>query len=219
MQVMKPAQASPRARTTADARSSFQLVTQERDERMFLPVSTQVSYLVERRGGPALTLRRPARPVLALEPVQVEGRPRLLVLQPGAPGLQRSNGAASSKGPRAPRPRMRLNGQPLPPVAILRVRDRLRVGPRTFHVTAFRAGGAVAPAPAQLGVPCGVCRLPLTQETLVHACECGVLLHLEGEPIPVEERLECALVGDACPSCESALMLEGGHVWLPEVDA
>ncbi len=198
-----PAQAAP---PSVSARS-FQLVIESAPtasppaaaEMPFLAVPTRVSFLVQRKGVPALSTRRPARPTVAFEPVVVGSRPRLLALQAG-PG------------------RVRLNGLKMPPVALLQVRDQLQVDVTgTLHVTELRSGGAVPPSPAQVGTPCGVCRLPVTAQSRVYVCQCGVLLHLEGAPIPAEDRLECALVGDTCPSCTTEIVSEGGHVWLPEL--
>ena len=140
----------------------------------------------------------PAAGALVLEPVTVGGRARLLLLTPA--GLH-----------------ARLNGAAVPALALLEVGDQLQLGGRAvLHVTEYRRAGAVSPPAKLVGSPCGVCRLPLTAETTVHICRCGLPLHLEGPPKPESERLECALFGD-CPTCGSEVRTEGGHAWLPEL--
>lgn len=132
------------------------------------------------------------------EPVKVAGRARLLLLSPA--GLH-----------------ARLNGAAVPALALLRVGDQLQLDGRVvLHLTEYRRAGAVSPSAELVGSPCGVCRLPLTAETSVHICSCGLPLHLEGPPKPESERLECALFGD-CPSCGSEVRRESGHVWLPQL--
>jgi len=165
-----------------------------------LEVPAGVSYLAPAREPLALVTRKPRTPAFVFEPLragdQEGGRARLLLLTPA--GL-----------------RARLNGSAVPRLALLKVADQLQLDARAvLHVTEYRRAGAVSVTPELVGNPCGVCRLPLTAETTVVVCTCGLPLHLEGPPKPAGERLECALLG--C-SCGAEVRLESGHVWEPEL--
>ena len=167
-----------------------------------LEVPSGVSHLDLGAEPLALAPHAPAKPALALEPIEATAtagvRSRLVLLTP-------------------PELRLCLNGLPLPAVALLVVGDQLQLDTRAIlHVTEVREAGASAPSPALVGSPCGVCRLPLTADTAVLICGCGLPLHLEGPPKPKGERLECALIGD-CPSCGAEIKPDGGPVWLPEL--
>ena len=177
--------ACPGARTVADL--------------PLLEVPAGVTHLAPTREPLALVRRRPRAAAVVLEPLQVGGRSRLLLLTPTSL-------------------RARLNGQAAPIVALLRVGDQLQLDARAIlHVTEYRGAGAVSPSPELVGSPCGVCRLPLTAETSVYICGgCGLPLHLEGPPKPESDRLECALFGD-CPSCGTEVRTASGLVWLPEL--
>jgi hypothetical protein len=164
-----------------------------------LALGASVMHLELGRQALALTEAAPRGPALLLEILPPGGSARLLCLPPRSA-------------------RLRLNGRPAPPVALLELGDELQVGGFTVYVSEHLGGGAV-PVPAELvGSPCGLCRLPFAAGTDVARCRCGEVLHLEGPPKPEAERLECALLGD-CPTCSRPLKLAGGWAWLPEVDA
>ena len=168
-----------------------------------LPLPAGVAFAVMSRGSLELFDEPPGIPVppenaatLLLEPVELGGRRLLLVATVG--GLT-----------------PRLNGAPAPVVALLDVKDHLRVGDAAVWVSEYLES-LPGPPPAELvGKPCGLCRLPVEASSAVYRCDCGVLLHLEGEDRPAETRLECALVGD-CPNCGTAVRLDRGPVWTPD---
>jgi hypothetical protein len=164
-----------------------------------LEVPSGVLHLVPTKSPLRLVSRKPRLAACVFEAVEVGGRARLLLVTP--PGL-----------------RVRLNGQAVPLVVLLKVGDQLQLDARAIlHVTEYRGAGAIRPGIELIGSPCGVCRLPLVAETQVYICGgCGLPLHLESAPKPEAERLECALFGD-CPSCGAEVKTSSGHVWLPEL--
>jgi len=179
-----------------------------------LAVPAGISFLVPSRGEVSLVSRRPEDAALVLEPVQVDGRARLLLLATGGGEPEQLLGAdaATLSG----RLRARLNGHAAPVLALLKVGDQLQLDAQVVvHVTEYREAGASRPTPELVGKPCGVCRVPLTAETSVYLCSCGLPLHLEGPPKPESDRMECALLG--CPSCGASVRQEGEHVWVPEL--
>ena len=189
--------------------SRFQLFVEELGENVarrtveelpLLDVPAGISHLDPAADTLEVAHGSPQGPAFVLEPVEASGRRRLLLLAP--PGL-----------------RARRNGLPVPAVALLDVGDQLQLDARAvLHVTELREGGAVPPPSSLVGQPCGVCRLPLLADTTVVICGCGLPLHLEGPPKPVEDRLQCGLLaGGECPSCTAPIRPEGGRVWLPEL--
>src|SRR5215469_17030556 len=140
----------------------FHLIA-EGAERLGVPPG--VSYLqADAAGGVRLLGKAPGKgaPACAVEPVG--GRtPQLLLLNPA--------GA-----------RVRVNGQPAPPVALLNVRDQVQLGSApALHVTTYHAA-RVGPTPeGLLGKECPVCRAPLAATTVYVCPGCGAALHCEGE--------------------------------------
>ncbi len=167
-------------------------------ERLGVPHG--VSYL---QVGPAawvrLLAKAPAKgePACAVEPVG--GREPLLLLLSAA-------GA-----------RVRVNGQPAPPVALLGVKDQVQVGGGPLlHVTAYHAA-RVGPAPeGLLGRECPVCRVPLAATTVYVCPGCGAALHCEGEE-KGPDRLECARLSSECPACRAPVVMQEGWAYLPEL--
>ncbi len=152
---------------------------------------------------PEFTSASPAsgREIGLLEPVDTAFGPRLLFL------VSRAFGRG-----------LRLNGQPLPRVALLRDGDRIAApGGRSFGVALFRRP-SVGPAGAPLsGRECPVCRTALAESTSVFRCPCGAAIHLDaaGEN-PAAEALECARLASECPICTRAIVLEAGYASDPE---
>ena len=179
----------------------FHLLASRREEntRDVVHVPERVTYLV--RDSLAPRARKPARKsALRLEPIECDGERALLASVSPAPGT---------------RLRVRRNGLPLPPVAVLHAGDELFVGDGApLLVTEYRRPRVETPTGRLLEQDCGLCRLRLTRETRVLVHKCGVALHLEPETTPEEERLVCATAGD-CPSCGRPVETEEGYTWLP----
>jgi hypothetical protein len=133
---------------------------------------------------------------LWLEPIRLD-RPTLLLVAP--PGLS-----------------LRVNGRAAARLELLDVGDQIQLGELLLHVTRRRHVDVGPPAVEHLSKRCGVCRLPIREDTevIVHDA-CGSVLHLEPESRPASERLACALLG--CPSCDAPVSLGSGYVWLPEL--
>jgi hypothetical protein len=165
-----------------------------------LGVPGGVSYLQAGASGPPrLLAKAPAKgePACALEAVG-GARPQLLLLSPGDA-------------------RVRVNGQPAPPVALLGVKDQVQLGGGPLlHVTAYHAA-RVGPTPAdQVGRECPVCRAPLAATTVYVCPGCGTALHCEVED-KGPDRLECARLTSECPTCRAPVVLEAGWAYLPEL--
>ena len=134
---------------------------------------------------------------LRFEPLSVDGRPALLMLQ--------ANGVE-----------VRVNHRPSPRIALLAVGDQLQIGDAVLHLTRYREFSVGPPSPELLGRCCEVCRVPFDENTCVYIHDCGQPLHLEPESKPAEDRLECALLGD-CPNCREPISLTSGYSYLPEL--
>ncbi len=115
---------------------------------------------------------------------------------------------------------IRLNGLPAPIAAPLALADEIALDAGlTLHVSRFHRATAMAPPPSLVGKICSVCMVPFSTETRVLLCaHCGESLHLEGEEIPSDRRLECARLG-ACPTCHNDLPEEDGLVYWPKDDS
>jgi hypothetical protein len=151
--------------------------------------------------APRLVKRRPrvGRPALCFEPVSAGGRDLLLMAGGDAAGT-------------------RVNGLPAPPLATLGIRDEIRVGrERILHLSALRSPHIGPPASDRVGEECPVCRVEFREDTVVYTCSCGQPLHLEGEEVPEDDRLQCALTARACVVCRRFVRLEGGYEYVPEV--
>jgi hypothetical protein len=161
-------------------------------------VPAGVCHLAVAEGRPHVS-DRPGPATLALEAVSAFGQDRLLAVAPA-------------------RGHARCNGQPLPRVVLLGVRDQLQLGDALLHVTLFHRPH-VGPAPADiLGRECPLCRVALVAGTTVYVCpHCGTALHCEGEDRPADERLECARLTSACPACDRPVVLSAAYAFYPEV--
>jgi hypothetical protein len=165
-----------------------------------LSVPAGVSYLTVAPGeAPRLEDSPPSSGGLALEAVGSRGQDHLLIVSP-----------ADHPG--------RCNGQPLPRLALLAVKDQLQLGDFLLHVTLFHRP-RLGPPPADfVGRECPVCRLAITPQTRIFICpHCDTPLHCEGEDRPKDERLECVYLGSECPTCHRALVLQEGYAYFPEV--
>jgi hypothetical protein len=160
-----------------------------------LALPAGVGYLHFEGEQPVVTEEAPAEPAVVLEPVRAGSLPRLLLVVPEGR-------------------RVRVNGQPVPRVALLGVRDQLQIdaGP-ILHVTLHHRPQVGPPTGDRLGQECPVCRGPLTAETTAYVCpSCGIGLHAEGE-----DGLDCVNVGSECPACGAAVTMTAGYAYFPEL--
>jgi hypothetical protein len=166
-----------------------------------LYVPAGVSYLTVAPGGAPQLARQPPTggDAFALEPVSSHGQDHLLIVSPAHEPA-------------------RCNGQSLPRLALLAVKDQLQLGDHLLHVTLFHRP-RLGPPPADfLGRECPVCRLAVVAETRIFICpHCDTPLHCEGEDKPKDQRLECVYLGSECPTCRRPVVLQEGYAYLPEV--
>ena len=165
--------------------------------------SSGVAYLAKRAGKPPEVLpQAPEEPAQAsvLETVRYERQTYLTMLPAGE---------------------FRLNGLPLPPVAILRVGDQLRVGGRwLLHVSRFTRPH-IGPTPEEfVGKQCSNCRLEFEATTVTYICpNCGTPVHCESEATKTSEELgplECARLMSHCHHCHQRIDLKERYEYVPE---
>lgn len=202
----------PDAATSGIAESGFELLYASgagregavATEWESLPLAPGVTYVALPTTSAAVPVRssrrrsKAAGAQVVMEPLSIDGRPRLLAIAP--PAL-----------------RLRINGLPAPGIAVLRLGDELHVGGGpSLYVTEYRRPRIEVPSGELLERSCEVCRLPLTAETRVYLCSsCGSPLHLEGPERPPDVRLQCARMGD-CPGCGTPVSTASGYAWRPE---
>jgi len=116
---------------------------------------------------------------------------------------------------------VRRNGLPMPPVAILRVGDALRVdGEWVLHVSRFTRPH-VGPPPAEfLGKPCSYCRIEFAPATITYVCpHCGAPFHCESEATASNKELgplECARLMSECHHCRQPIAIEPRYEYVPQ---
>lgn len=146
----------------------------------------------------------PSSPIgkgIVLEPIELQHRRYLLMLQDGAASVGHT---------------VRHNGQTAWPVTLLRVKDEVRTAAGTFFVSSRRGESVFAPQKEHLGILCPLCTVPIQEDTLLFACSCGALLHCEDESRPEAQRLECARMLSTCPKCRQPIDFGTGLEWEPE---
>jgi hypothetical protein len=169
------------------------------DEReLVVPATPSWLAPARRSGAPPRIVRRTQRAsksAIALEELDVGGRPALL--------------AAFPRGTRA-----RLNGAPAPRLALLRAGDALLLpGGAQLRLALWCTPVRGPAAPEQIGVPCAICRVAFTSEATVLACAaCGALVHDENAGIAGGEPLTCASYAGACPGCTRRLQTQEGYI-------
>jgi len=85
-------------------------------------------------------------------------------------------------------------------------------------VTLFNKVTIGPPTENEIGEECRFCRTKIISGKRVYTCHsCGRPLHLEEEEKPESERLQCALLCTACPTCETPILREQGYSYLPEL--
>jgi hypothetical protein len=163
-----------------------------------LEVQADPSFLIlDQNGRPQISSTNPLTmaETVVLEPILRGRRWQLLILTPSDH-------------------RLRVNGQPLPPVSLLDVKDQLQVGEHLLHVTLLSRPSIGPPPHEAIGKECPVCRVAFTAETTVYVCPgCSTPMHCEGP-----ERLECVHLSSECPVCNAPVVMEQGYSYLPEVN-
>ena len=174
------------------------------------------------RDGPAAD-----RPVILVVPSDgpsglvagIDGAPRLVplgeapadaaVVEPVLAGPQPELLMVSRGGPR-----LRVNGQPAPLVALLAERDQLQLSEDLIlHVATYHEPRIGRPSPDQVGRVCPLCRTVIGPKTTVYTCwACGTPMHLEGP-----DKLDCARAVKSCANCQTArIILEPQYTSFPE---
>jgi hypothetical protein len=113
--------------------------------------------------------------------------------------------------------RTRVNGLPAPIIAPLSLGDQIRTdGGQLFHVSRKIQTNPAPPPSSLIGKRCEICLEAFAADTMVVVCpSCGAARHMEGEEVPVDERLECAALG-GCPNCASEIPESGVLAFVPE---
>lgn len=170
-----------------------------------LEVQPGVRYLVAEKGKqPRLLARRPKRgdDLFLLEHVYQNRVPYLAVARAG-------------------KRHALVNGRPAPSLVLLAEKDEVvfnELAGYVAHVTVFNDLSVGPPSENEIGKECSFCRTEFDSDTTIYTCHvCGNLLHLEGEEKPEKERLECALLCHACPSCKTPILREQGYSYFPEI--
>jgi hypothetical protein len=147
----------------------------------------------------ATSLDQSADGEFLLQPVWGGQLPQLLVINPGhGPAL--------------------VNGRTAPQLFLLNERDQFQPdAEHLLHVVLHNRPEIGPPAESRLGSECPVCRSKI-DGTKVYTCfNCGTAIHLQGDDVPIESRLECALTITCCPVCAAKIELAAGYSWEPEL--
>ena len=111
---------------------------------------------------------------------------------------------------------VRLNGLPAPALAVLGLRDEVRIGEWvSLHLSVWRDPQIGAAPPDRRAEKCPVC-LTAIGAGHTYLCPCGHLLHLDGEDVPDRDRLECARLVGRCAACDEEIRLQAGYLYEPE---
>ena len=113
---------------------------------------------------------------------------------------------------------IRVNGLPVPPVAILRAGDQIRAeGECLLHVSLL-TGPRIGPPPDdKIGEECPYCRVKFTADRTAYVCpHCGTAYHCEGDEREENDRLECARLASECYHCHKPLILEERYEYVPD---
>jgi hypothetical protein len=166
-----------------------------------IPLPDGPGYLSLRAGGkPLLTKEPPSVACLLVEAIHDGARPRMLLLCP-------TGG-----------PRVRVNGQSAPRVAMLRVGDQLLLTDACLlHVTVFNRPRIGPPREEQIGLECPLCRTPIARDDEVYSCTGNCTLHHRSAPKePVGTVVECAKIAAECPGCTRPIVLTEGFTYVPD---
>ena len=107
-----------------------------------------------------------------------------------------------------------INGRRALPVQLLEDGDLIRFPwGSVYRVAIDLHHEVVRPRTEHVGRLCSLCHGEITPETTILVCpSCGVVMHLEGEDVPMTARLAFALIPSACPCCSLPIpgdVLEG----------
>jgi hypothetical protein len=113
-----------------------------------------------------------------------------------------------------------VNGLPALDFSVLRPRDSLVIAPGIHSYVTERVRPYVGtPAQELIGKKCPFCRIPVTNDTRIVTCRCGVVYHHETEAshgaIAEKDRLNCLSKIRLCMSCSRPVTLEEYLVWDP----
>jgi hypothetical protein len=113
-----------------------------------------------------------------------------------------------------------VNGLPALDFTVLRPRDSLVIAAGIHSYVTERIRPYVgAPSPEQISEKCPFCRIPVTIDTRIVTCQCGVVYHHETEEshpaIDEKDRLNCLSKVRVCLSCSRPVTLEEYLVWDP----
>jgi hypothetical protein len=119
------------------------------------------------------------------------------------------------------RPGLLVNAIPALDMTVLLPRDSVVIAPGIHsYVTERIVPHVGAPSQAMIGKKCPFCRIPVTNETHVVTCRCGVIYHHETEEshgaIDEKDRLNCFSKVSVCLSCNRPVTLGEYLVWDPE---
>ena len=162
-----------------------------------------ISYLAASPGKPPRVVSKPPAPKAragVLETVRYERQTYLMML---------------------PGEGVRVNGLPVPPVAILRVGDQLRVsGKWLLYVSRYNRPHIGPPPKEYVGKPWSYCRVKFTPATVTYVCpHCGTPVHCESEDNYSHKDigpLECARLISHCHHCAQRLDLTERHEYVPD---
>ena len=134
-----------------------------------------------------------------IEPVEVGGRPRLLML------------TCATAEP------LRVNGHAAPRVCLLEEGDQILLSDDTLlHLTVYNRP-PIGPADDEvIGRECLLCRTRLLKGSTVYTCACGALFHFHFSQNGAEEPLECAKLIPECTRCLQSIVLTEGFAHVPD---
>ena len=106
--------------------------------------------------------------------------------------------------------------------SVLSARDSLVLSPGVHTYVTQRIRPHVGPPlNMMIGQKCPFCRIPITEDTQVVSCRCGVVYHNETEEshadVDVSDRLNCFAKLRACLSCNRPVTLNESLVWDPSM--
>lgn len=116
-----------------------------------------------------------------------------------------------------------VNGTPALPVVVLQPRDLVGAPDGALYAVTERVTPHFGLAlPEQLGLRCGLCKLPFDAESFVLSCRCGGVFHYESmETTPhksAEDRADCAVNLKQCLICGQPLSTQPYLIWDPDAE-
>lgn len=114
--------------------------------------------------------------------------------------------------------RARINAIQAARVNILHAGDVLDVGDRPLYVALWNRPYIGPPLAETIGAECAHCRCRIVDGPAmrVYVCPaCHGPMHLQGDDVPEQDRLECAKAVAACRHCELPVTLRNNFVFVP----